>query len=85
MNALLTRFLANEVLLSSHYSVARSEQTGREYEDKFGERLSKAARLCHHVSTKDELVNCYVQGLGMSVREVVTYQLNPTGVLLPRQ
>lgn len=71
----MRRFLTDEVFHESHDKVARAKQSDREEEANFTERIAKDGRLCHHVFSKDELINCYTQGLRTADREIVSDQL----------
>lgn len=75
VDALLRRLLTDEVLKRAQDAVSGAEQSDREIESKFVERVSKAARLCCHVSSKGELVNYYVQGLRPAIREILAQQV----------
>lgn len=72
INALLRRFLRDEVLREAYNAVARATQSYREDEEKFAERLLRAAPLCRHVFRKDERVKFYVQRLRTAIREIVS-------------
>lgn len=79
VNALIRRFLTDDVLRSAYDAVARAEQMDEEDEAQFADRVSKASRLCRHVFGRHELVNYYVQGLNTAVREVVAQQVRQMG------
>lgn len=53
----------------------RTEQSKSEDDTQFAEQVSKAARICRHVLSKETLVNYYVQGPWTAVREVVASQV----------
>lgn len=72
VNALIQRFLPDDVLQEALEAVTLAGQTPQEDEDDFAERLEKAARDCQHVFTNHELVNHFIRGLPTAVRETVT-------------
>lgn len=72
VNALIHRFLPDDILQEAMEAVTLAAQAPQEDEDTFGERLEKAARDCQHVFTNHELVNHFIRGLPTAVRETVT-------------
>lgn len=71
IDALLKRFLTDDVLQEAYNSVTRAGQREGEDEAKFAVRLSSSSRLCRHVFRKADVVNYYLCGLKPSVRELV--------------
>ena len=59
-NALIRRFLADDVLQSAYDAVVRATQGASEDEIKFAQRITDAARECCYVFQPMELVNSYV-------------------------
>lgn len=56
-NALVRRFVADEVLLEAHNKVPLAKQSDREDEAMLFVRITKAARLCYPVFSNDPLIN----------------------------
>lgn len=81
INELLRRFLIDDLLREAHDAVTLATQSHREDEAKLAERYSRAARLCEHAFTKDELVNFYVKRLRNAVHEIFYQKV----CKLPRQ
>lgn len=75
VHALLRRYFTYDVLRQAQDSVTITEQSECEDKTKFPERVSKAARLCRHVFSKEGLVNHYVQGLRPDVHKLVAQQV----------
>ena len=75
INALLRRFLTDDVLQAAFDSVSRATQGEKEDEGSFAERISKSSRQCRHEFTRIDLVNYYVRGLHPATREGVSQQL----------
>lgn len=63
VNALLRLFHTDDILRQAQDTVTRTEQSECEDGSQLVKILSKATRLCHHVFSKEELVNHFVQGL----------------------
>lgn len=62
------------MLSKAHDSITRLEQTEREDEGQFSERISKAAWICRHVFTRDDLVNYHVHELKTAVHKMVAHK-----------
>ena len=62
-NALIRRFLADDILQSTYDAVVRATQGASEEEIRFAQRITDAAREFCHVFQPMELVNSYVRGL----------------------
>lgn len=71
VNALLRRFVTDEELRKAHDTIEREEQSDRQDEGKFAERISKTTWPCCHMLTRDELENFHVHGLKTAIREMV--------------
>lgn len=54
-NDLIRRFRTEDFLLTSHDHVRGAEKADREDEQNCGEGLSKAARICRHVFTMENV------------------------------
>lgn len=74
-NALRRRLPMDELFPEPHDKVARVNASDGEDKERFDKRISKAARLYHHVFSKDDLINYYTQGLLTAVRETVSHQV----------
>lgn len=68
INALLMRFLGDDVSREAQDAVEIASQTDQEYASKFAERLSTMARMCRNLFSKYELVIFYIQGLRTAVQ-----------------
>lgn len=68
VNGLIVRLLTNEVLREAHNKVVPVEQSDREDQDMFAERISKAARMCQHVLGNDDRNSFFTQGFRTAVR-----------------
>lgn len=71
IDALLKRFLTDDVLQGSYNAVTRAEQREGEDEERFEVRLSTSSRFYSHVFRKADVVNYYLCGLKPSVCELV--------------
>ena len=74
-NALIRRFLADDILQSAYDAVLRATQGASEDEIKFAQRITDAARECCHVLQSMELVNIYVRGLQQATLERIQEQV----------
>ena len=74
-NALIRRFLADDVLQSAYDAVVRATQGASEDEIKLAQRITDAARECCHVFQPMELVNRYVGGLHEATQERIPEQV----------
>ena len=68
-NALIRRFLADDILQSAYDAVVRATQGASEDETNFVQRITDAARECCHVFQPMELVDSYVLELHEAIRE----------------
>ena len=68
-NALIRRFLADDILQSAYDAVMRATQGASEDEIKFAQRITDAAQECCHLFQPMKLVNSYVRGLHEATRE----------------
>lgn len=75
INALLRRFLSDDVLQEAYDGVSRAVQREKEDETAFATRVMDASRVCRHVFTPSELVNAYVRGLHEATRERIYEQV----------
>lgn len=76
VHALLQRFITDEVLQTAYDALTRATQETNEDEVSFAQCSQEVARVCRHVFTPVEMVNCYIRGLHKLVRECVREEIS---------
>ena len=75
INALIKRYLQDDVLQEAYEKVTMITQSPNEDENQYADRLDTATRACNYVFTDRLLVHHYVRGLLPSTRAAVTERL----------
>lgn len=75
MDALIKRFLTNDVLQDLYKYVTSSTQDEGEIDAKFAVRMSPNSRPCFHAFRKDDVVNYFIWGFNPSVLKLVAHKV----------